>query len=307
MQVIDYDMNTRQMNFIHEEKVPGLIPYDMSKYASKRLFATGHDGTAVPISIVYRRDLLGLNMSPPQHNHLLLHSYGAYGTCINPAFSACRLSLLDRGFIYAVAHTRGGADMGNGWYEEGKLGKKQNTFYDFISVAEYLIKEQYTIPSKLAIYGRSAGGLLIGAVINMAPHLFQTALTQVPFVDVINTMFDATIPWTAFEYEEWGNPNDLEIYKVMKDYCPYTNINGEKLANNEYPHLLVVGGMNDPRVAFFEPLRFVAKMRGELQSWREKKGIEDGSRNLLLLQMDGSLCSECRCRPWWQFWVLFGN
>lgn len=159
-------------------------------YASKRLFATGIDGTAIPISIVYRRDLLGMNMNPPQSNPLLLHGYGAYGSFVNPIFSTNRLSLLDRGFVYAVAHVRGGADMGNGWYEEGKLWKKPNTFYDFISAAEYLCKEGYTEPEKLAIYGRSAGGLLIGAVINMRPDLFQAALTEVPFVDVINTMVE---------------------------------------------------------------------------------------------------------------------
>jgi oligopeptidase B len=139
-----------------------------------------------------------MNMSPPQHNPVLLHAYGAYGSFANLIFSASRLSLLDRGFIYAAAHVRGGADMGNGWYEEGKLAKKPNTFHDFCSVAEYLIKEGYTSPEKMAIYGRSAGGLLIGSVINMRPDLFRTALTEVPFVDVINTMFDTSIPWTAF-------------------------------------------------------------------------------------------------------------
>ncbi|KAJ3310365.1 hypothetical protein HDV04_005116 [Boothiomyces sp. JEL0838] len=262
-QVIDYNMNDRSMTIIHEEIVNGVFPYDKTQYHSQRLYATSHDGTSVPVSIVYRKDLLGKNMSPTQYNPCLLHAYGAYGSCVNPIFSASRLSLLDRGFVYAVAHTRGGADMGNGWYEEGKLAKKPNTFYDFCAVGEYLIKEQFTTPSKLAIYGRSAGGLLIGASINLRPDLFQSALTEVPFVDVINTMFDSTIPWTAFEYEEWGNPNDLEIYEVMKGYCPYTNIDGEKLAMNMYPNILVLGGMNDPRVAFFEPLKLVAKMRYE--------------------------------------------
>nr|KAJ3421787.1 hypothetical protein HK105_002288 [Polyrhizophydium stewartii] len=305
-QVIDYDMDARTMTIVHEERVGGAsgsgagVQYDQTAYASRRLFATGVDGTAVPISIVYRRDLLGLNMSPPAVNPVLLHSYGAYGSPANPVFSTSRLSLLDRGFIYAIAHIRGGADMGNGWYEEGKLAKKPNTFLDFCAVAEYLIKERYTEPSKLAIYGRSAGGLLIGAVVTMRPDLFAAALTEVPFVDVINTMFDATIPWTAFEYEEWGNPNDREIYNVMKSYCPYTNINGEQLARNEYPHLLVVGGMNDPRVAFFEPLKWVAKMRGERRKARQRLaaeaaagGTHDGAslpapglERLLLLRID---------------------
>ncbi|KAJ8329679.1 hypothetical protein BDV3_003684 [Batrachochytrium dendrobatidis] len=262
-QVIDYDMDKRTMSVVHEEKVGGLAGYDQNAYSSRRLFATGVDGTAIPISIVFRRDLLGMNMNPPQLNPVLLHSYGAYGSPTNPVFSSSRLSLLDRGFIYAIAHIRGGADMGNGWYEEGKLAKKPNTFYDFCSAGEHLIKEGYTDSSKLAIYGRSAGGLLVSAAVTMRPDLFEAALTEVPFVDVINTMFDSTIPWTAFEYEEWGNPNDKEIYNVMKTYCPYTNVNGERLADFQCPHLLVIGGMNDPRVAFFEPLKWVAKMRNE--------------------------------------------
>ncbi|KAJ3135219.1 hypothetical protein HK101_004262, partial [Irineochytrium annulatum] len=290
-QVVDYDMVTRTMTVVEEEKVGGPFPYDPSLYISKRLFATGVDGTAIPVSIVYRRDLLGANLPVPQPNPLLLHAYGAYGTCVNPMFSASRISLLDRGFVYAVAHVRGGADMGNGWYEEGKLGKKPNTFLDFISVAEYLCKEGYTTPSKLGIYGRSAGGLLIGAVINMRPDLFRAALTEVPFVDVINTMFDSSIPWTAFEYEEWGNPNDYDIYQVMKTYCPYTNMRADLLANNEYPHLLVVGGMNDPRVAFFEPLKLVAKMRNEKRKYLAANPptvADESSRDkrLLLLKVD---------------------
>ncbi|KAJ3103240.1 hypothetical protein HDU97_010304 [Phlyctochytrium planicorne] len=299
-QVVDYDMVTRTMTVVHEEKVGGSIPYDPSLYVSKRLFATGVDGTAVPISIrqshkfpkVYRRDLLGVNLPIPQPNPLLLHAYGAYGTCVYPMFSASRISLLDRGFIYAVAHVRGGADMGSAWYEEGKLGKKPNTFLDFISAAEYLCKEGYTIPSRLGIYGRSAGGLLIGAVINMRPDLFRAALTEVPFVDVINTMFDSSIPWTAFEYEEWGNPNDYDIYQVMKTYCPYTNIRGDLLAKEDYPHLLIVGGMNDPRVAFFEPLKLVAKMRHLKKLALEKiksEGEEldsEKEKRLLLLKVD---------------------
>lgn len=141
--------------------------------------------------------------------------------------------------------------MGNGWYKEGKLTKKQNTFLDFISAAEYLIKEQYTTSSQLSIYGRSAGGLLIGAVVNMRPELFRSALVEVPFVDVLNTMFDPSIPWTMFEYEEWGNPNDYDIYQCMKMYCPYSNISGERIAQNIYPDMLIVGGMNDPRVGTF--------------------------------------------------------
>ncbi|KAJ3123056.1 hypothetical protein HK098_002239, partial [Nowakowskiella sp. JEL0407] len=270
-QVIDYDMDLRTTDVVHEENVNGVYPYDPSIYTSKRLYATGVDGTTVPVSLVYRRDLLGANLPNPQTNPCLLHAYGAYGAFTNPIFSTHRLSLLDRGFIYAVAHVRGGADMGNAWYEEGKLSKKPNTFRDFISVAEYLCKEGYTAPEKLSIYGRSAGGLLIGAVVNMRPELFRAALTEVPFVDVINTMFDPSIPWTAFEYEEWGNPNDYDIYQVMKTYCPYTNIQGDVLRKDGYPHMLVVGGMNDPRVAFFEPLKWIAKMRYLKRTLEENK------------------------------------
>ncbi|KAL7749415.1 hypothetical protein RI367_005286 [Sorochytrium milnesiophthora] len=270
-QIIDYNMDDRTFVVVHTESVSGPIPYNPDLYTSRRLFATGTDGTAVPISLVFRKDLLGFGDGQP--NPLLLHAYGAYGSCVNPIFSTQRLSLLDRGFIYAAAHVRGGADMGMGWYEEGKLAKKPNTFQDFISCMEYLIKacrEGYTSPEKLAIYGRSAGGLLMGAVINSVPHLFRSALTEVPFIDVINTMFDSSIPWTAFEYEEWGNPEDKNIYELMKTYCPYTNI-----ASQEYPHIMVCGGMNDPRVAFFEPLKFVAKLRQH-----------NTSDNLLLLRVD---------------------
>ncbi|RKP03460.1 hypothetical protein CXG81DRAFT_9491, partial [Caulochytrium protostelioides] len=260
-QVIEYNMDTRQMTVLSEEKVPAELPYDPSFYVSRRLFATGHDGTAVPISIVYRRDLLGQCQAEGRPSPMLLHAYGAYGSLVNPMFSSTRLSLLDRGFVYAVVHTRGGGDLGNGWYEDGKLAKKPNTFHDFISAAEHLIKEGYTSPEKLAIYGRSAGGLLITAVVNMRPDLFRAALTEVPFVDVINTMSNPAIPWTAYEYEEWGNPENREIYDAMKTYCPYTNISGPTLAAEGYPHLMVIGGMNDPRVAFFEPLKYVAKLR----------------------------------------------
>ncbi|KAG0000066.1 hypothetical protein BGZ79_006350 [Entomortierella chlamydospora] len=255
-QVIDYNMDTRESIAVHTEKIAGSSAYDISDYKQLRLFSTGIDGTAVPMSIVFRKDLFHQGGKGLDANPCLLYTYGAYGSCTDPVFSTQRLSLLDRGFVYAIAHVRGGSDMGMGWYEEGKLGKKPNTFLDFISCAEYLIKEGYTSPEKLAIYGRSAGGLVIGAVVNMRPDLFKTALTEVPFVDAVNTMLDSSIPWTTFEWEEWGNPEDPEIYRVMKHYCPYTNVRPQK-----YPNMLVLGGMNDPRVAFFEPLKWVAKLR----------------------------------------------
>ncbi|KAF9112778.1 hypothetical protein BGX27_002823 [Mortierella sp. AM989] len=255
-QVIDYNMDTRESIVVHTEKIAGSPQYEIDDYEQLRLFSTGIDGTAVPISIVFRKDLFYQGGKGLDANPCLLYTYGAYGSCTDPVFSTQRLSLLDRGFVYAIAHVRGGSDMGMGWYDEGKLGKKPNTFLDFISCAEYLIKEGYTSPEKLAIYGRSAGGLMIGAVVNMRPDLFKTALTEVPFVDAVNTMLDSSIPWTAFEWEEWGNPEDPEIYRIMKHYCPYTNVRQQK-----YPNMLVLAGMNDPRVAFFEPLKWVAKLR----------------------------------------------
>jgi oligopeptidase B len=260
------------------------------------------DGTVVPLSMVYRIDLL----NEFDGNYVMLHAYGAYGCCMNPMFNANRLSLLDRGFIYVIAHgtsthqlplipVRGGADMGNAWYEDGKLDSKSNTFHDFISVAEHLIKEGYTTPQKLSIYGRSAGGLLIGACINLRPDLFQAAIVEVPFVDVLNTMSDSKIPWTAFEFEEWGNPADEVIYKCMHAYCPYSNVNGGDLASNRYPNMLVLGGLNDPRVckcscdwfikAFFEPLKWVAKMRSE-RSKHRSASYDRSSDRLLLLKID---------------------
>lgn len=227
-QVIDYNMDTRVRTVVHEQRVLGPA-FNRDFYVQKRVWATVVDGTAVPISLIYRRDLVSINpversgsismpgtpalepaelsgqttasVSSSGSNPLLLHGYGAYGYCVEPIFSTNRLSLIDRGFIYAVAHVRGGSEMGNGWYEEGKLARKTNTFEDFISCAEFLVKEGYTTSEKLAIYGRSAGGLLIGAVLNMRPELFKAALTEVPFVDAINTMFDTSIPWTAFEFE----------------------------------------------------------------------------------------------------------
>ncbi|KAF9585391.1 hypothetical protein BGW38_002594 [Lunasporangiospora selenospora] len=284
-QVIDYNMDTRELTIVHTEKITGSPPYELSNYEQLRLFATGFDGTAVPMSIVYRKSLFGLGEGQDT-NPCLLYTYGAYGSCTDPGFSTQRLSLLDRGFVYAIAHVRGGSDMGMRWYEEGKLAKKPNTFLDFISCAEYLIKEGYTSPEKLSIYGRSAGGLNIGAVVNMRPDLFRSALAEVPFVDAINTMLDSSIPWTAFEWEEWGNPENPEIYQIMQQYCPYSNVRPRK-----YPNMLVLAGMNDPRVAYFEPLKWVAKLRscwpksGEpgMSEGRDKDSATGKSDDRLLL------------------------
>ncbi|KAF9543367.1 hypothetical protein EC957_000958 [Mortierella hygrophila] len=289
-QVIDYNMDTCESLTVHTEQIAGTPIYDASNYEQLRLFSTGLDGTAVPMSIVFRKDLIGQGGKGLDANPCLLYTYGAYGSCTDPVFSTQRLSLLDRGFIYAIAHVRGGSDMGMGWYEEGKLGKKPNTFLDVISCAEYLIKEGYTSAEKLAIYGRSAGGLMIGAVVNMRPDLFKTALTEVPFVDAVNTMLDSSIPWTAFEWEEWGNPENPEIYQIMKQYCPYSNVRPQK-----YPNMLVLGGMNDPRVAFFEPLKWVAKLRSCWPSMSAPSsqslddgpdGIEERDDRMLLLRIE---------------------
>ncbi|KAJ3360554.1 hypothetical protein GGF32_008296 [Allomyces javanicus] len=284
-QIVDYHMDERTFMVVHTETVAGAAgPYNPDLYAAHRLFAIGEDGTAVPMSVVYRKDLLGRplpgsrvpvtsdNDLGPWTNPTLVHAYGAYGSCVTPIFSTQRLSLLDRGFVYAIAHVRGGADLGMAWYDEGKLGKKPNTIKDFVRCLHHLVKEGYTTPAQLAIYGRSAGGLLMGAVLNEAPGLIQACLMEVPFVDVVNTMFDASLPWTAFEYTEWGNPAaDRTIYDVMRSYCPYTNV----APRETYPHVMVCGGMNDPRVSFFEPVKFVAKLR---HNWQ--------SDNLLLLRID---------------------
>ena len=187
---------------------------------------------------------------------MLLNGYGSYGSNYDPAFSSAGVSLLDRGFIIAIAHVRGGEELGRPWYEDGKLLRKRNTFTDFIAVAEHLVSAGYTAPERLAISGGSAGGLLMGAVVNMRPDLFAAVVAEVPFVDVVTTMLDASIPLTVIEYEEWGNPNEPEVYEYMKSYSPYDNV-----AAQPYPPMLVTAGLNDPRVAYWEPAKWVAKLR----------------------------------------------
>ncbi|KAK2990358.1 hypothetical protein RJ640_000811, partial [Escallonia rubra] len=226
--------------------------FDSSNYVTERKWATAADGTQIPISVAYRKDLVKLDGSDP----LLLYGYGSYEACIDPSFKASRLSLLDRGFVYAITHIRGGGEMGRQWYENGKLHKKKNTFTDFIACAEYLIEKKYCSKEKLCIHGRSAGGLLIGAVLNMRPDLFTAAVAGVPFVDVLTTMLDPTIPLTTSEWEEWGDPRKEEYYFYMKSYSPVDNI-----AARKYPAILVTAGLNDPRVMYSEPAKFVAKLR----------------------------------------------
>lgn len=225
--------------------------YKPEDYQTDRVWATATDGTKIPISIVYKKGFKKDGTQP-----LLLYGYGSYGANSDPFFSTSRLSLLDRGFAYAIAHIRGGQEMGRAWYEDGKMFKKKNTFTDFIDAAEYLVKNKYTSKGHMYANGGSAGGLLMGAVLNMRPDLWKGVTADVPFMDVINTMLDESIPLTTGEFKEWGNPKDKESYYYMKSYSPYDNI--ERKA---YPHILVTTGLHDSQVQYFEPAKWVAKLR----------------------------------------------
>ena len=247
--VFDYDMDVKTRELKKRYEVLG--GYDPADYASERIFASAEDGVQVPISLVYKKGFAKDGSSP-----LFLYGYGSYGISIDPNFSSTRLSLLDRGFVYAIAHVRGGEDLGRRWYEQGKLLHKRNTFTDFIAAAEHLVEQKYAHPERVVIQGGSAGGLLVGAVLNMRPDLFHAAIAAVPFVDVVNTMLDASIPLTVTEYEEWGDPGDKKVYDYILSYSPYDNV--ERKA---YPHLLVTAGLNDPRVQYWEPAKWTAKLR----------------------------------------------
>ena len=246
--VIDVNMDTKAQEV---KKVTEVIGYDKSKYQAERIWATARDGVKVPVSLVYKK-----GMEKNGKNPLLLYGYGSYGYSSDPGFNSTIVSLLDRGFIFAIAHIRGGQEMGRQWYDNGKMGKKKNTFQDFIDCGEFLVKENYTSKEHLYANGGSAGGLLMGAVINMRPDLFHGVIAEVPFVDVITTMSDETIPLTTQEYKEWGNPNIKEEYAYMKSYSPYDNV--EK---KEYPNMLVTTGLHDSQVQYFEPAKWVAKLR----------------------------------------------
>jgi oligopeptidase B len=246
---IDYDMRTRERRLVKEQPVRG--GYDRNDYVTERLWATAPDGVKVPISLVRKRDV-----ELDGENPALLYGYGAYEASNDPMFDPVRLSMLERGFVYAIAHVRGGGEMGRSWYEDGKFLNKTNTFTDFVACATHLVDRGYTSSKRLAIRGRSAGGLLIGAVLNARPDLFACAVAQVPFVDVVTTMLDQTIPLTVTEFEEWGNPEDVEYYQYMKSYSPYDNVK-----DADYPAMLVTAGLNDPRVAYWEPAKWVAKLR----------------------------------------------
>ncbi len=245
----DYNMSTHERELLKRQEVVG--GYNPEEYCSERCYAKANDGIDVPISLVYKKGTLLDGSSP-----LLLYAYGSYGHTIDPYFSSTRLSLLDRGFIYAIAHIRGGQVMGRQWYEDGKLLKKKNTFTDFISCGEFLIEKNYTKRDKLFAMGGSAGGLLMGAIINMRPEIFKGIVAAVPFVDVVTTMLDEDIPLTTGEYDEWGNPNVKEFYDYMLSYSPYDNVE-----TKHYPAMLVTAGYHDSQVQYWEPAKWVAKLR----------------------------------------------
>ena len=245
----DYDMEARSRTLLKRQEVLG--GFDPADYAAERVFATASDGRQVPISLVARAGTPRDGTRP-----LLLYGYGAYGISMDPAFNSARLSLLDRGFRFAIAHVRGGQELGRRWYDEGRLGRKRNTFTDFIACAEHLVRQGYTRSDRLYAMGGSAGGLLMGAVVNMRPDLFAGAVAQVPFVDVLTTMLDDSIPLTTGEYDEWGNPRERAAFDDILAYSPYDNVTAR-----DYPALLVLAGLHDSQVQYWEPAKWVAKLR----------------------------------------------
>ncbi|WP_109400610.1 S9 family peptidase [Proteus sp. TJ1640] len=259
-----WNMQTHQKKLLKQQEVKG---FERDLYESERIWVKAQDGVEVPVSLVYRKDLFKKGENP-----ILIYGYGSYGSSIDPSFSSPRLSLLDRGFVYAIVHVRGGGELGKRWYNQGKMEHKVNTFTDFIDATKYLIAEGYGAPKHVYAMGGSAGGLLMGAVVNMAPELYRGVVSQVPFVDVVTTMLDASIPLTTGEYEEWGNPADKDVYFRLKSYSPYDNV-----VAKAYPHLLVTTGLHDSQVQYWEPAKWVAKLR-ELKT----------DNNLLLLDTNMS-------------------
>ncbi|MHA6249362.1 S9 family peptidase [Pontibacter sp. CAU 1760] len=245
----DFNMQTKNRELLKRQEVVG--DFNPENYEAKRIYATAADGTKIPVSLVYKK---GTQLNG--QNPTLLYAYGSYGYSTNPSFSSVRLSLLDRGFVYAIAHIRGGQEMGRPWYESGKMLKKKNTFTDFTDAAEFLIEQNYTNPDKLFAQGGSAGGLLMGAVVNMRPDLFKGVLAAVPFVDVVTTMLDTSIPLTTGEFDEWGNPAEKQYYDYMLSYSPYDNVEAKA-----YPNMLVTTGLHDSQVQYWEPAKWVAKLR----------------------------------------------
>lgn len=259
-----WNMQTHQKQLLKQQEVKG---FERDLYESERIWVKAQDGVEVPVSLVYRKDLFKKGENP-----ILIYGYGSYGSSIDPSFSSPRLSLLDRGFVYAIVHVRGGGELGKRWYNQGKMEHKVNTFTDFIDATKYLIAKGYGAPKHVYAMGGSAGGLLMGAVVNMAPELYRGVVSQVPFVDVVTTMLDASIPLTTGEYEEWGNPADKDVYFRLKSYSPYDNV-----VAKAYPHLLVTTGLHDSQVQYWEPAKWVAKLR-ELKT----------DNNLLLLDTNMS-------------------
>ncbi|WP_242132205.1 S9 family peptidase [Aestuariivivens marinum] len=246
----EYNMTTKKQEILKQEEVVDTT-FAIENYTSERLYATAKDGTKIPVSVVYKKGIQKNGKNP-----LLLYAYGSYGNNTEPTFNSTRLSLLDRGFVYAIAHIRGGQEMGRDWYESGKLLKKKNTFTDFIDVGQFLIDEKFTSNNHLYAYGGSAGGLLMGAILNMAPDMWNGVVAAVPFVDVVSTMLDETIPLTTFEFDEWGNPKNKMYYDYMISYSPYDNVEAK-----DYPNILVITGYWDSQVQYWEPAKWVAKLR----------------------------------------------
>jgi oligopeptidase B len=247
--IVDYHVDTGKWEIKKEDEIPG--GFDKSQYLAERIHAPSTDGTPIPISIVYKK-----GMNRDGNNPTLVHGYGAYGATIDATFDSSRISLLDRGFIFAIAHVRGGSAKGREWYEDGRLLNKKNSFTDFIACSEHLIREGFTSSQKLAILGASAGGLLVSACVTMKPELFKAVICKVPFVDVVTTMNDPGIPMTALEYDQWGNPANKDHFDYMLSYSPYDNIR-----HTDYPHMLITTGLKDSRVAYWEPAKFTAKLR----------------------------------------------
>lgn len=266
-QIRQLELSSGEQKVLKQTPVEG--PFDADAYESRRLWAVARDGVQVPISLVGRRDVLE-SIAHGQPAPLYLYGYGAYGESLDPWFSHARLSLLERGFVFAIAHVRGGGELGEAWYRAGKLAHKQNTFSDFIACAEHLLDHGYSTPAQLAISGGSAGGLLIGAVLNQSPQLFAAAIAEVPFVDVLNSMLNPDLPLTVTEYDEWGNPQEPEVYERIRAYAPYENVSAQ-----DYPALLVVAGYNDSRVQYWEAAKWVAKLR-----------VSKTDERLLLLKTD---------------------
>ena len=248
--VIDFNVDDKTKDVKKEQQVLG-GKFDKNNYTSERLWATAKDGTKIAISLVHHKNTTFTKDTP-----LLLYGYGSYGQTIDAGFSSTRLSLLDRGFIFAIAHVRGSEYLGRNWYDDGKLLNKMNTFTDFIDCSKYLIEKEITSAKHLYAYGGSAGGLLMGAIINLNPELYNGIISAVPFVDVVTTMLDESIPLTTGEYDEWGNPNEKKYYDYMKSYSPYDNV-----SRQNYPNMIVTTGLHDSQVQYFEPAKWVAKLR----------------------------------------------